>query len=144
MKNTLRVVGIGLLGIFCLSMSFAQSSAQQPLLTVKEIMNAMITPATTTIWGAYQLETEAQWQEVRNAALSVIAAANLLQSGGAGEGEAEVAAQADWQSYNQQMIDAARLVITATQNKDEEALSVAGNDALYPPCESCHQQYQAR
>jgi len=42
------------------------------------------------------------------------------------------------------MIEAAKLVILAADNKDEEALSVAGNDALYPPCESCHQQYQAR
>jgi cytochrome c556 len=54
------------------------------------------------------------------------------------------AAETDWKTYNQQMIEAARLVILATDNKDEEALSAAGNDALYPPCESCHQQYQAR
>jgi cytochrome c556 len=104
----------------------------------------LITPATTTIWGAYQLETDAQWQEVRNAALSVIAAGNLLQFGGAGEGEAATAVKAGWKTYNQQMIEAAKLVILAADNKDEEALSVAGNDALYPSCESCHQQYQAR
>ncbi len=144
MKKSYRVIGVGLLGIFCLSVGFAQSSAQQPLLTVKEIMNAIITPTTATIWGAYQLETDAQWQEVRNAALSVIAAGNLLQSGGAGAGEADRAGESDWQNYNQQMIDAARQVIAATQSKDEEALAAVGNDALYPPCESCHQQYQTR
>ncbi len=144
MQKRMRVVAVTLLSIFCLGMSFAPSFAQQPLLTVKEIMNAMITPTTTTIWGAYQLETEAQWQEIRNAALSVIAAGNLLQSGGAGEGEAEKAADSDWQNYNQQMIDAARQLIAAIEIKDEEALSAVGNDALYPPCESCHQQYQAR
>ena len=125
-------------------MSLAQTDEQRPLLTVKEIMNGLITPTTTTIWGAYQLETDVQWQEVRNAALSVIAAGNLLQFGGAGEGEVATAAETDWKTYNQQMIEAARLVILATDNKDEEALSAAGNDALYPPCESCHQQYQAR
>lgn len=144
MKRKRAVFGAVLLGLGCLSVSVVQSSAQQPLLTVKEIMNAMITPTTTTIWGAYQLETEAQWQEVRNAALSVIAAGNLLQSGGAGEGEAASAAEADWQAYNQQMIEAARQVISAVDNRDEEALSAAGNDALYPPCESCHQRYQTR
>ena len=144
MKNRVRIFGVGLLSILCLTMAFAQSSAQQPPLTVKEIMNTMIVPTTTTIWGAYQLETDAQWQEVRNAALSVIAAGDLLQTGGAGEGEAAKASEADWQSYNQQMIDAARQVIAATENKDEDALSAAGNDALYPPCESCHQQYQSR
>ena len=144
MNTRVRIFGVGLLSILCLTMAFAQSGAQQPPLTVKEIMNTMIVPTTTTIWGAYQLETDAQWQEVRNAALSVIAAGDLLQTGGAGEGEAAKASEADWQSYNQQMIDAARQVIAATENKDEDALSAAGNDALYPPCESCHQQYQSR
>ena len=46
----------------------------KPLLTVKEIMNAIITPMTATIWGAYELKNEGEWQEVSNAALTVIAA----------------------------------------------------------------------
>ncbi len=116
----------------------------EPELTVKEIMNAIVTPTTSTIWGAYQLQSEEEWQEVENAALSVIGAANLLSAGGAGEGEVAMAAEPDWQSYNQQMLDAARQVLLAVAAKDEEALFNAGNDALYPPCESCHQQYQQR
>jgi len=144
MNKKFTIVAVSLFSLLCLSVSLAQSDEQRPLLTVKEIMNGLITPTTTTIWGAYQLETDVQWQEVRNAALSVIAAGNLLQFGGAGEGEVATAAETDWKTYNQQMIEAARLVILATDNKDEEALSAAGNDALYPPCESCHQQYQAR
>jgi cytochrome c556 len=144
MNKKFTIVAVSLFSLLCLSVSLAQTDEQRPLLTVKEIMNGLITPTTTTIWGAYQLETDVQWQEVRNAALCVIAAGNLLQFGGAGEGEVAAAAETDWKTYNQQMIEAARLVILATDNKDEEALSAAGNDALYPPCESCHQQYQAR
>ncbi len=112
------------------------------LLTIKEIMNAIITPMTAIIWGAYDLETDGEWQEVSNAALAVIAAGNLLVRGGAGEGEEVTAAETDWQSYNNQMIKAARQVLVAAEKKDEEALFNAGNEALYPPCESCHQQYQ--
>jgi len=122
----------------------AQTAEQAPLLTVKQIMNAIITPMTATIWGAYELKTDAEWQEVENAALTVIAAGNLLSIGGADAGESSTAMEADWQNYNQQMIAAARDVIKAVNAKDEEALSAAGNDALYPPCESCHQQYQPR
>ncbi|MFT7472729.1 MAG: hypothetical protein ACI8XU_002633 [Kiritimatiellia bacterium] len=146
MKKKFMIIAVSLSSLLCLSLSvsLAQTDEHRPLLSVKEIMNGLITPTTTTIWGAYQLETDAQWQEVKNAALSVIAAGNLLQLGGAGEGEAAAAVEADWKAYNQQMIEAARLVILAADNKDEEALSAAGNDALYPPCESCHQQYQAR
>lgn len=119
-------------------------SQQQPLLTIKEVMNAIITPMTTIIWGAYQLETDAEWKEIENAALAVIAAGNLMAHGGSGPDETVVAAEEDWQLFNQQMITAARQVITAVEQRDEEALSSAGNDALYPPCESCHQQYQQR
>jgi len=113
-----------------------------PELSVKEIMNSIVTPATNTIWGAYQLETESQWQEVGHAATAVIGAANLLMLGGTGEGEAEIAGEALRQRFNQQLLAAARQVLVAVDERDENALSQVGNDALYPPCESCHQAYQ--
>ena len=121
-----------------------QTNTSGPLLTVKQIMNAVIVPTTTTIWGAYELQSDAEWQEVANAALAVIGAGDLLTAGGAGPGEAELAAQENWQTYNAQMIAAAREVLQAVEQRDEEALSAVGNDALYPPCESCHLEYQAR
>ena len=120
---------------------FAQESSQ-PLLTVKEIMNGIITPTTTTIWGAYQLQSEAEWLEVQNAALAVIGAGNLLARGGAAAGEEATAQESDWIEFNNKMIAAAREVLAAVEVRDEEALSEAGNNSLYPPCESCHQRYQ--
>ena len=122
---------------------FAQESSQ-PLLTVKEIMNGIITPTTTTIWGAYQLQSEAEWLEVQNAALAVIGAGNLLALGGAAAGEEATAQESDWIEFNNQMVAAAREVIAAVEVRDEEALSEAGNNSLYPPCESCHQLYQTQ
>lgn len=149
MKTTLRFAAPVLLGLSFMmvvmpSLSQTANQQQQPQLTVKEVMNAIITPMTTIIWGAYQLETDAEWQEVENAALTVIAAGNLLAHGGAGRGETATAGEQDWLTYNQQMITAARQVVAAVGQRDEEALSSAGNDALYPPCESCHQKYQQR
>ena len=120
---------------------FAQESSQ-PLLTVKEIMNGIITPTTTTIWGAYQLQSEGEWLEVQNAALAVIGAGNLLALGGAAAGEEATAQESDWIEFNNKMIAAAREVLAAVEVRDEEALSEAGNNSLYPPCESCHQRYQ--
>jgi len=142
MKKTI-IISVILIGMVHGS-GFAQSDQRTPLLTVKEIMTGIITPATTTIWGAYQLETEAQWQEVANAAFAVIGAADLLRAGGAGNGEVDFAAQEGWQLANQRMLTAAREVLQAVEQRDEESLSMVGNDALYPPCESCHQQYQNR
>ena len=122
---------------------FAQESSQ-PLLTVKEIMNGIITPTTTTIWGAYQLQSEAEWLEVQNAALAVIGAGNLLALGGAAAGEEATAQESDWIEFNNKMIAAAREVLAAVEVRDEAALSEAGNNSLYPPCESCHQRYQTQ
>jgi len=114
------------------------SFSQDPGLSVLQIMKAIVAPMTNTIWSAYDIQTDAQWQELENAALTVIAAGSLLSETGAN------AANADWQEYNQQLIAAARAAITAIDNKDEEALFNAGNDQLYPPCESCHQRYMAQ
>lgn len=131
-------------GSFAILVSVSAGLADEltPELSVKEIMNSIVTPATNTIWGAYQLETESQWQEVGHAATAVIAAANLLMLGGTGEGETEIAGEAEWQLYNQQLLAAARQVLVVVNKRDENALSQVGNDALYPPCESCHQAYQ--
>ncbi len=131
--------------LFFSGLTFSQSEISvTPILTVKEIMNAMITPTTATIWGAYELESDSEWQEVKNAAISVIGAGNLLSMGGSAQGEALLAREAEWQQFNSQMIEAAQEVITAVDRRDEEALFTIGNDKLYPPCESCHQRYQAR
>ena len=131
--------------LFFSGLTFSQSETSvAPILTVKEIMNAMITPTTATIWGAYELKSDSEWQEVKNAAISVIGAGNLLSMGGSAQGEALLAREAEWQQFNRQMIEAAREVITAVDGRDEEALFTIGNDKLYPPCESCHQRYQAR
>ena len=131
-------------GSIAILMSVSAGFADEltPELSVKEIMNSIVTPATNTIWRAYQLETESQWQEVGHAATAVIGAANLLMLGGTGEGEAEIAGEAEWQRYNQQLLAAAQQVLLAVDKRDENALSQVGNDALYPPCESCHQAYQ--
>ncbi|MEC7079769.1 MAG: hypothetical protein VXX10_05645 [Pseudomonadota bacterium] len=131
-------------GSFAILMSVSAGLADDlsPELSVKEVMNSIVTPATNTIWGAYQLETESQWQEVGHAATALIGAANLLMLGGTGEGETEIAGEAEWQRFNQQLLAAARQVLLAVDKRDENALSQVGNDALYPPCESCHQVYQ--
>ena len=107
-KKLIAVVAGLVLGM---SSSLAQVEVQ---LTVKEIMNAMITPSTNTIWGAYQLASEAQWQEIENAALTVIAAGNLLALGGAGPGESAAAVETDWRQHNDQMIEAAKEVLAAS------------------------------
>lgn len=130
--------------VFFSGLTFSQSeNSVAPILSVKEIMNSMITPTTATIWGAYELESDSEWQDVKNAAISLIEAGNLLFFGGSAQGEALLARETEWQEFNQQMIKAAQEIIAAVDRRDEDALFTIGNDKLYPPCESCHQRYQS-
>ena len=134
---------MGLTVFLASGIAFSQDqSPLQPLLTVRQIMNAIVAPTTATIWGGYELETDAEWQEIKNAALAVIGAGNLLKIGGSGLEEQLISQEKDWQTFNSEMIAAAEKVIEAVDAKDEDELFMVGNDLLYPPCESCHQQYQ--
>ena len=134
---------MGLTVFLASGIAFSQGqSPLQPLLTVRQIMNAIVAPTTATIWGGYELETDAEWQEIKNAALAVIGAGNLLKIGGSGLEEQLISQEKDWQTFNSEMIAAAEKVIETVDAKNEDELFMIGNDLLYPPCESCHQQYQ--
>ncbi|MEH6910443.1 MAG: hypothetical protein V7459_07635 [Oceanicoccus sp.] len=93
------------------------------------------------IWQAQEISTTGQWQQIEKAALALIEAGNGVMTSG-GENDQLLVTQPDWQRYNQQMIDAAKKVIVAVKNTDEDALFETGNADLYPPCEGCHQQYK--
>jgi cytochrome c556 len=110
-------------------------------LNLREIMVAIIAPTTNKIWGAYDIKTDTQWLELDQAASAVIAAAQLTAQGGGDGVYAEQAKNADWQAFTQQLISAARSAQLAIRNHDEEAMFTAGNELMYPPCESCHQIY---
>ena len=132
------------LTLFLVSGTTASQSSKDSQLpsTVRQIMNSIVTPTTAIIWGAYELEAESEWMDVKNAALSLIDAGALLNADGL-QGEERLIAQEDaWKEFNAQMISAAEKVIEAVEARDEERLFSVGNDLLYPPCESCHQEYQ--
>ena len=132
------------LTLFLVSGTTAPQSSKNSQLpsTVRQIMNSIVTPTTAIIWGAYELEAESEWMDVKNAALSLIDAGALLNADGL-QGEERLIAQEDaWKEFNAQMISAAEKVIEAVEARDEERLFSVGNDLLYPPCESCHQEYQ--
>ena len=143
MKNQLIAVAV-----FLISQSSSvladEHSSNESFLSVKEVMTAIIEPMTNRIWQAQDIQTDAQWKELENAALSIIGAANLIAKGGTGTKDDSWATNPDWQQHNNEMVEAARAVISATHKKDAEALSEAGNMDLYPPCENCHTKYLQR
>jgi cytochrome c556 len=112
-----------------------------PLLSVKEIMEKTITPATNTIWNAYEPPSdEAQWLALEEAAVTLIVAAEAVGRGGSGPMDNEWAQNPAYQAFNQVVINAGVDALAAIRARDHDALLTA-SDVLYPPCEGCHLQF---
>lgn len=112
-------------------------TALTPKVTVKEVMESIITPATNTLWGAEDPQTDEAWQKLEDAAITTITAGTYVARGGSGTNDREWASKPEWQAFNDVMIEAATDALKAIRERDIEALFVA-NDVLYPPCEGCH------
>lgn len=137
MTRASRLMALCALSLLACATAWPQTSMKTQ--SVRDIMTTIIAPATDTLWGASNVQTDAQWQALEQAAQQVIEAGTAIADG-AGSHDA-VAVNADWQAYADELIAAARSVLAAIQKRDEEALFNAGNDQLYPPCENCHAQY---
>lgn len=112
-----------------------------PPVTIRELMEKTITPASNTLWSAYEPPTEeAQWQQLEEAAVTMLLASWANSVGGTGPMDNEWASQPTWQAFNQVMTNASRDALAAIRARDHDALLQAG-DVLYPPCEGCHLQF---
>jgi cytochrome c556 len=144
-----RLVAAAAIGVAAALLG-ASLSAQQPagpaadgrpLVTVKELMEKTITPATNTLWNAFDPPaTDQQWASLEEAAVTLLVAANVTALGGTGATDGEWAKQPAWKAFDQAMINAAYDALRAIRARDHDALLAAG-DALYPPCEGCHLQF---
>ena len=105
--------------------------------TVMSVMLTEIMPASDTLWGVNSPETDAEWQNLVEAANDVISAFETIRNGGAGPNDNDWASEKTWQSYIDASVAAANKARNAGLQRDLDAMYEA-NDELYPPCESCH------
>jgi cytochrome c556 len=121
----------------------ATAGAQQPrpTLPIKQMMETTITDASNAIWSATEPPTaDSQWQTLETAALALVAAAKTTAVGGTGPMDNEWAKKPEWQAFNTVMRTASEQALAAIRAKNYDAL-LAASDALYPPCEGCHLQF---
>jgi len=117
------------------------SVAFEPLVSIREIMELTITPATNKLWSAWEEPaSDAEWRQMEEAAITLLAASNLIALGGNGTMDMDWAQQPAWKTINATMIAAGQAALAASRNRDQQALLAAG-DNLLPPCEGCHQLY---
>jgi hypothetical protein len=124
--------------------------------TVKDIMNSMVVPSSTVIFGAVATvtdasgvhdskpETDDQWNVVFANAVMLTEAANLLMVprrtrclGGA------IPAQyrADYIQKARELVEAGDEALVAAQKHDADGISNAG-ERLDVACDACHEKYQ--
>ena len=139
--------------------------------TVRDIMESVIDPAADVVWGAVETTVSAkgveekfprndeEWQIVRNSAITLLEASNLLKIPGraiAKPGETsenpgielspeQVQALIDkdrvsWNNYAQALHDATLEALKTIDSKSPEGLLNTG-DGIYQACEKCHMQY---
>lgn len=118
----------------------AEDALPLPLPSVLEVMERVITPLSDTLWGVDDPRTDAEWEALENAALTMTALAAFLDSGGSGPSDADWAAEPAWNAFNARMAAASVAARAAIVERDLDALFEAG-DALYFACEACHEQF---
>lgn len=109
--------------------------------SVNDIMVNVVTPATNTIWGIEDPQTDEEWQLIIDAAKQLVDAATRIKAGGAGPDDNEWAAQPDWQAYADILVESGQEIAAAAANGDLESVINISNDKMYPPCEECHILY---
>ena len=111
-----------------------------PQVSINEVMESVIVPATNTLWGADDPQTDEEWQQLEDAAVMVIAAGSAISLGGSGPRDNEWVQSPAWKAFAVEMTVAAVDSLEAIRARDIEALFEAGY-VMYPPCESCHKQF---
>jgi hypothetical protein len=115
----------------------AAAPAFKPVGTNLQLMQAMVIPAADAVWaaGGEAPKNDEEWTKVRNNALLLAEAGNLLMIGDRAKD------QDVWMQMSQSLIDAGSAAFKAAEAKNAEGVMMAG-DALYNSCEGCHMKYQ--
>ena len=118
-----------------------------PEQTMQQLMADEIQPTAKTYWDSVQFisdkqgfheivpETDADWQQTRDAATRMIELAELLQTPGYAEGRGD-----DWIEISQSLAEVGRLAEQAADSKDPEKVFEVGG-TMYSVCSACHQVY---
>jgi len=140
MHRALACVIACLLQVSCTNNSAENEEPPVPTISVNDLMIRVVTPATNTLWGIEDPQTDEDWQVFIDAANEIIRASETIKVGGTGPNDNKWASDPAWDAFADQLIDAGVDALDAANNWDIEAMFTAG-EVLYPPCEECHMQF---
>jgi len=129
---------IGLLFLCVMGAAVAQEPSFQPVASMGELMIRIIYPTSDALFYIERdpPKTDAQWNVIRNNALTLAESGNLLLLPN------RLRDQGDWVKETKVMIDLATEAYRAAQAKNIDGI-LAVNDKLVQSCVVCHAQYRA-
>ena len=114
-----------------------------PVVSLNEIMVYVVDPHSNELWDAAMTPptTEAGWQQLHRAAITLAAVGNLTKLSGNGPKDQQRTRDEHWQLYSQGVSDAGLAAVKAVNARDTAALAKAG-DQLVLTCITCHREYK--
>lgn len=118
-----------------------------PVASVKQIMSGIVTPAARVVFASVGTvisfkgvdetapQDDEEWEAVGNSAAALIESGNLMLMG------SRAVDNGEWVKHSQALIDAAKVALKATQEKNTEALFDSG-EGINESCDACHLTYQ--
>jgi len=118
----------------------------KPVADVKQLMQAVVDPSADVVWESvkttftkdgmdeHQPRTEAEWAHVRNNAITLTEAGNLLMMPPRAKDGRE------WMTRSQELIDTASIALHAAEAKNVDQLYMVGG-LIDEACEHCHKKY---
>jgi cytochrome c556 len=123
------------------------SSLVTPVASMKEIMNGMVTPASTAVFNAVGTtyttqgieekapKSDREWQDLTNNAAMLVEAGNLMLVDG------RLKDKGDWVKLSQAFINAAKVALDAARAHKTDGVFASG-EAIDGSCDRCHEKYQ--
>ena len=138
--KTVQSSALLILTLFALTLIAAEPDPGPPG-SVNNLMLTVITPATNTIWGVEDPQTDEEWQALIDAAAQIIDASRQIKNGGSGPNDSTWAQDPAWQQFADVLIESGVEIQAAAQARDLDTLMDVSNEKMYPPCEECHLQF---
>ena len=146
----MRSTALILSACLCTLLACSEPKADYPYFKevagVRLLMVSVLDPSADYIWDSvktiitlegteeFRPETEEEWVAVRNQAIVLAEAGNLLMIG------SRARDQQNWIAWSQDMTDAAEKVMHAAEARDADRIFDLGED-IYLACAGCHEQY---
>ena len=107
--------------------------------SLNDVMVALVNEAADPIWVAAWREpdSEAQWRELERRAYQLQLAGALIAHPGTGALDDQWTSDEKWLMWSNKLRAAGEFAITAVEQRDNEAISAAGDD-IVEVCEGCH------